>query len=75
MAAEVLNWLPQRHAPLATGADSRAVVLVEGVSDQVALEALAERRGRTLALRTFLFYRWVVATNIRSFLDLFGPQG
>jgi hypothetical protein len=24
----------------------RAVVLVEGVSDQVALEALAERRGR-----------------------------
>jgi hypothetical protein len=26
----------------------RAVVLVEGVSDRVALEALAERRGRDL---------------------------
>jgi hypothetical protein len=36
------------HA-LATGADSRAVVLVEGDSDQVVLEALAERRGRNLS--------------------------
>ena len=56
---------------LATGADSRAVVLVEGVSDQVALEALAERRGRTCPLRTFLFYRWVVRrTSAASWIYL-----
>jgi hypothetical protein len=35
------------HAP-AAGVDSRAVVLVEGISDLRALEALAERRGRNL---------------------------
>src|SRR5437588_2852385 len=35
------------HA-LAAGVDSRAVVLVEGISDQVALETLAARRGRNL---------------------------
>jgi len=35
------------HAP-AIGVDIRAVVLVEGISDQVALEALALRRGRDL---------------------------
>src|SRR6266508_626609 len=32
----------------AAGVDLRAVVLVEGISDQFALEALAERRGRNL---------------------------
>ena len=62
------------HA-LATGADSRAVVLVEGVSDQVALEALAERRGRNLSAEEVSILPMGGATNIRSFLDLFGPQG
>jgi hypothetical protein len=62
------------HA-LATGADSRAVVLVEGVSDQVALEALAERRGRNLGAEDISILPMGGATNIRSFLDLFGPQG
>lgn len=62
------------HA-LATGADSRAVVLVEGVSDQVALEALAERRGRNLSAEDISILPMGGATNIRSFLDLFGPQG
>jgi hypothetical protein len=62
------------HA-LATGADSRAVVLVEGVSDQVALEALAERRGRNLSAEDVSILPMGGATNIRSFLDLFGPQG
>jgi hypothetical protein len=62
------------HA-LATGADSCAVVLVEGVSDQVALEALAERRGRNLSAENISILPMGGATNIRSFLDLFGPQG
>jgi hypothetical protein len=62
------------HA-LATASDSRAVVLVEGVSDQVALEALAERRGRNLSAEDISILPMGGATNIRSFLDLFGPQG
>jgi hypothetical protein len=62
------------HA-LATGADSRAVVLVEGLSDQVALEALAERLGRNLSAEDISILPMGGATNIRSFLDLFGPQG
>jgi hypothetical protein len=62
------------HA-LATGADSRAVVLVEGVSDQVALEALAERHGRNLSAEDISILPMGGATNIGSFLDLFGPQG
>jgi Overcoming lysogenization defect protein-like, TOPRIM domain len=62
------------HA-LATGADSRAVVLVEGVSDQVALEALAERLGRNLSAEGISILPMGGATNISSFLDLFGPRG
>jgi hypothetical protein len=62
------------HA-LAIGADSRAVVLVEGLSDQVALEALAERYGRNLSAEDISILPMGGATNIRSFLELFGPQG
>ena len=62
------------HA-LATGADPRAVVLVEGLSDQVALEALAERHGRSLSAEDISILPMGGATNIRSFLNLFGPQG
>jgi hypothetical protein len=62
------------HA-LAAGVDSRTVVLVEGISDQFALEALAERRGRNLDAEGIAIVPMGGATNIRSFLDLFGPQG
>ena len=62
------------HA-LATGGDSRAIVLVEGVSDQAALEALAERQGRNLGVEDVSILPMGGATNIRSFLDLFGPRG
>jgi hypothetical protein len=67
--------VPSTAHTLASGADSRAVVLVEGVSDQVALEALAERRGRNLSAEDICILPMGGATNIRSFLDLFGPQG
>jgi hypothetical protein len=54
---------------------ARTVVLVEGVSDQRALEALARRRGRNLDAEGIAIVPMGGATNIGSFLDLFGPQG
>jgi hypothetical protein len=60
---------------LAAGVDLRTVVLVEGISDQFALEALAERGGRDLHAEGISVVPMGGATNIRSFLDLFGPSG
>jgi hypothetical protein len=54
---------------------ARAVVLVEGVSDQLALEALAERRGRNLGAEGVSIVPMGGATNIRKALGVFGPQG
>jgi hypothetical protein len=54
---------------------ARAVVLVEGVSDQLALQALARRRGRDLAAEAISIVPMGGATNIRTFLDRFGPRG
>jgi hypothetical protein len=53
----------------------RAVVLVEGVSDQRALEALAMRRGRDLARDGVAIVPMGGATNIRAHLDHYGPRG
>ena len=50
-------------------------MLVEGISDQRALEALAERRGRNLDAEGVSIVPIGGATNIGRFLDLFGPQG
>ena len=54
---------------------ARTVVLVEGTSDQRALEALAQRRGRNLDAEGVAIVPMGGATNIGSFLDRFGPQG
>ncbi len=54
---------------------ARTVVLVEGISDQLALEALAERRGRNLDAEGISIVPIGGAKNIGSVLDLFGPQG
>jgi hypothetical protein len=62
------------HA-LAPSGDPRTVVLVEGSSDQVALEALAERRGRDLAAEGIAVVPMGGARSIRRFLELFGPRG
>jgi hypothetical protein len=59
----------------AIGVDLRAVVLVEGVSDQVAVEALAERRGRNLDDEGISIVPMGGAKTIGSFLALFGPEG
>ena len=53
----------------------RAVVLVEGISDERALEALAERRSRNLAGEGIAIVPIGGAQAIGSFLDLFGPKG
>ena len=55
--------------------DAQAVVLVEGISDQLALEALATRRGHDLNARGISIVAMGGATNIGSFLKRFGPQG
>jgi hypothetical protein len=54
---------------------SRAVVLVEGMSDRIALEVLARRRGRDLAAEGVCVDAMAGATNIGHFLDLYGPRG
>ena len=55
--------------------EPRTVVLVEGISDQVALETLAERRGRELAAAGVAVVPMGGARSIRRFLELFGPRG
>jgi len=58
---------------LAAIAGSRAVILVEGMSDRAALEALAERRGRALDAHGISIVPMGGATNIDHFLSLLGP--
>ena len=60
---------------LAAGIDPRAVVLVEGISDQRAVEALAERRGRNLDAEGVAVVPIGGAQAIGKFLQRFGPQG
>jgi hypothetical protein len=52
-----------------------AVVLVEGESDRLALEALAARLGRDLAADGVAIVPIGGATNIRRFLAEYGPAG
>src|SRR5512132_584956 len=66
---------PGAQMTVTTPSDLRAIVLVEGLSDRVALEALAERRGRTLAAEGISILAMGGAQAIGSFLDRFGPQG
>jgi hypothetical protein len=54
---------------------ARAAVLVEGTSDLVAVEALAERHGRDLEAEGVSLVPIGGAQAIGRFLDLFVPQG
>jgi hypothetical protein len=54
---------------------TRAVVLVEGISDQRAVEALADRRGRNLDAEGISVVPIGGAQAIGKFLERFGPQG
>ncbi|MFI7634307.1 TOPRIM nucleotidyl transferase/hydrolase domain-containing protein [Nonomuraea sp. NPDC049400] len=55
--------------------DTQTVVLVEGVSDKSAIEALAERRGRNLAAEGISLVAMGGATNIGTYIGKFGPPG
>lgn len=55
--------------------DLRAVVLVEGVSDKLAVETLAERRGRNLKAEGISVVPIGGAQAIGRFIARFGPQG
>lgn len=52
-----------------------AVVLVEGISDQAAVEALAERRGRDLDAEGISVVPIGGAQSIGRFLEQYGPRG
>jgi len=54
---------------------SCAVVLVEGMSDQAAMDTLAARCGRDLRGEGIFVVPMGGATNIGHFVDLFGPGG
>ena len=53
----------------------RAVVLVEGNSDRVALHTLAERCGRDLTAEGVAVVAMDGVTNTRAFVSRYGPQG
>jgi hypothetical protein len=54
---------------------SCAVVLVEGMSDQAAVQTLAERVGRDLSADGVFVVPMGGATNVGHFVNLFGPGG
>jgi hypothetical protein len=55
--------------------ETRTVVLVEGISDQRAVEALARRRGRDLAAEGVAVVRMGGAQAIGGCLEQYGPHG
>ena len=55
--------------------DARGIVLVEGISDQIAVETLAARRGRNLDRESVSVVPIGGAQAIGRFLTRFGPQG
>ena len=63
------------RAPHTATIDSRAVVLVEGISDQIAVETLAARLGRNLKSEGLAVVPMGGAQAIGRFLTRFGPQG
>ena len=60
---------------LAAAAAPRAVVLVEGISDQVALETVAGRLGRDLDAERIAVLPIGGAHSVGRFLNRFGPRG
>jgi hypothetical protein len=63
------------EAPGRGGSVVRQVVLVEGMSDKLAVEALARRRGRHLEAEGVSVVAMGGAQAIGGFLARFGPQG
>lgn len=59
----------------AAGRARKTVILVEGASDQRAIEALARRRRRDLESEGIAVIPIAGVTNAAKFLDLLGPNG
>lgn len=59
----------------AEGPKANAAILVEGASDQRAVEALARRRHRDLTAEGTLVAPITGATNLQRFVDLLGSSG
>jgi hypothetical protein len=62
-------------AALGAGLEASSVVLVEGVSDQRAVEALAARQGRDLGGEGVVVVAIGGAGNLRRYLQELGPGG
>ena len=60
---------------LAKTTDAKAVVLAEGVSDQIAVETIAARQGRDLSAEGVVVLPMGGAHAIRRYLMRFGPAG
>ena len=54
---------------------ARSVVLVEGISDQIALETLASRRGQDLGAEGIVIVPIGGAQAVTRYLVRFGPEG
>jgi hypothetical protein len=66
---------PDAACRLLSAAQARAAILVEGWSDQAALEALARRRGRDLLAEGIVVVPIGGATNVQRFVQALGPHG
>jgi hypothetical protein len=66
---------PPGRAPLVEPVGTRAVILVEGLSDAAAVEVLARRRGLDLPASGVVAQAMGGATNIAAHLEHFGPHG
>jgi hypothetical protein len=60
---------------IAAEANSRAAILVEGWSDQAAVETLARRRGRDLRAEGIVVVPIGGVTNLGHFIDALGTRG
>jgi hypothetical protein len=67
--------MEMHESPASAVGDARAVVVVEGISDRIALETLARRRGRDLAAERVAIVPIGGAQAIGRFLDRFGSEG
>jgi hypothetical protein len=75
--AESSNERPVRDGgpQVSTTAGLQAALLVEGLSDRRALEALARRRGRDLDAEGVAVLTMGGVTNLRAYLVRYGPRG
>jgi hypothetical protein len=75
MATRDVTDLAALDQPDIVAARAHTVVLVEGMSDKLAVHALAERRGRDLDAEGVAVLAMGGSKNIRRFLTVFGPHG